>query len=64
MRKRASGMALASTMLATPAVARDGSLDAGSIVDEGYGHYRVSTWHPGQPVKSIWTGSSGRRPTS
>ena len=33
----------------------DGSMDDGSIVDEGYGHYWVSTWHPGQPVKSIWT---------
>jgi hypothetical protein len=28
----------------------------GFIVDEGYGHYAVSTWHPGQPRRSIWTG--------
>jgi hypothetical protein len=34
----------------------DGSMADGFIVDEGYGHYGVSTWHPGQPRKSIWTG--------
>jgi hypothetical protein len=34
----------------------DGSMADGFIVDEGYGHYAVSTWHPGQPRKSIWTG--------
>lgn len=34
----------------------DGSMSEGFVLDEGYGHYRVTRWQPGAPKKSIWTG--------
>lgn len=31
-------------------------MSEGFVIDEGYGTAGVSTWQPGEPKKSIWTG--------
>jgi hypothetical protein len=36
-------------------------MSEGFVLDEGYGHYRVSRWQSGQPKKSIWTGIKQRK---
>jgi hypothetical protein len=33
-----------------------GSMDAGYVVDEGYGTRTVSKWIEGEPQPSMWTG--------
>jgi len=31
-------------------------MEAGFVVDEGYGTHTVAKWIGGEPVRSIWTG--------
>jgi hypothetical protein len=33
-----------------------GAMEAGFIVDQGYGQAHVSAWQRGEPKKSFWTG--------
>ena len=39
------------------------AMEAGFIVDEGYGTRKIAAWIEGEPVPSLWSGvkTSGRR---